>query len=109
MTSCAALRHLADGILADARTIGVYFGDRKVFFGSIPGVDVRDPEWCQLLDDLRRLGLLRFARADLVAAMDPSSSPGRSGAWMALRTTSWWWADSGLHGGVGIYPAPRCP
>ena len=67
-----ALRYLADGILADARTRGVYFGDRKVFLGSIPGLDVNDPEWCQLLDGLRRAGLLEFARADLVAAMDPA-------------------------------------
>jgi len=71
MTRCAALRNLADGILADARMSGIYFGDRKVFLASIPGVDVRDPEWCQLLDDLRRARLLEFARADLVAAMDP--------------------------------------
>jgi hypothetical protein len=65
-----ALRNLADGILADARMAGAYWGDRKVFLASIPGVDVCDPEWCQLLDELRRLGLLEFARADLVAAMD---------------------------------------
>ena len=28
--------------------------------------------WCQLLDDLHRARLLEFARADLVAAMDPA-------------------------------------
>ncbi len=71
MIPYAALRNLADGILADARMSGIYFGDRKVFLGSIPGVDVNDPEWCQLFDDLRRVRLLEFARADLVAAMDP--------------------------------------
>jgi hypothetical protein len=50
---------------------GTYFGDRKVFLGSIPGVDLADPDWRQLFDDLRRARLLEFARADLVAAMDP--------------------------------------
>jgi hypothetical protein len=72
MDPCAALRNLADGILADARMSGTYFGDRKVFLASIPGVDLADPEWRQLFDDLRRAGLLEFARADLVAAMDPA-------------------------------------
>lgn len=67
----AALRNLADGILADARMSGIYFGDRKVFLGTIPGVDLTDPEWRQLFNDLRRIELLEFARADLVAAMDP--------------------------------------
>ena len=66
-----ALRFLADGTVADARTSGVYFGDRKVFLASIPGVDLADPEWRELLDNLRRARLLEFARADLVAAMDP--------------------------------------
>lgn len=42
-----------------------------MFLGSIPGVDISDPEWRQLFDDLRRARLLEFARADLVAAMDP--------------------------------------
>ena len=72
MSPCDALRNLAEGILADARMSGTLFGDRKVFIGSIPGVDLADPEWRQLLDELRRLGLLQFARADLVAAMDPA-------------------------------------
>jgi hypothetical protein len=72
MGPCAALRNLADGILADARMSGVYFGDRKVFLGSIPGVDLDDSEWRKLFDDLRRARLLEFARADLVAAMDPA-------------------------------------
>jgi hypothetical protein len=67
----AAQRHLAEGIIADARTSGVYFGDRKVFLSTIPGVDLADPEWQQLLDELRRARLIEFARADLVAAMDP--------------------------------------
>ena len=71
MTPCAALRNLADGLLADARTSGVYFGDRKVFLASIPGLDLADPKWRELLDNLRRAQLLRFSRADLVAAMDP--------------------------------------
>jgi hypothetical protein len=71
MSANTALRNLADGILADARMSGIYFGDRKVFLGSIPGVDVADPKRRQLFDDLRRAGLLEFARADLVAAMDP--------------------------------------
>jgi hypothetical protein len=72
MNANAAMRCLADGILADARMSGIYFGDRKVFLASIPGVDLTDPEWCQLLDDLRRAQLLEFTRADLVAAMDPA-------------------------------------
>jgi hypothetical protein len=50
---------------------GVYFGDRKVFLSTIPGVDLADPEWRQLLKELRRARLLTFARADLVVAMDP--------------------------------------
>lgn len=50
---------------------GVYFGDRKVFLGSIPGLGLADPDWCEVLEDLRRSGLLQFARADLVAAMAP--------------------------------------
>jgi len=66
-----ALRFLAEGIIAEARTSGVYFGDRKVFLASIPGVDLADPEWRELLDNLRRARLLEFARADLIAAMDP--------------------------------------
>lgn len=66
-----ALRYLAESVLADARTCGIYFGDRKVFLSTIPGVDLADGECTQMLDQLRRAGLLRFARADLVAAMDP--------------------------------------
>ena len=72
MIPCAALRYLAEGILADARESGTYFGDRKVFLATIPGVDLADPEWPHLLEDVRRAGLLTFARADLVAAIDPA-------------------------------------
>ena len=72
MAPCEALRYLADGILTDARMCGIYFGDRKVFLGTIPGVDLADPEWPQLFEDLQRAGLLTLARADLVGAMDPA-------------------------------------
>lgn len=65
-----ALGILARNLVADARSGGTFFGDRKVLLSTIPGVDVRDPEWRSLLDDLRRAGLLTFARADLVAAMN---------------------------------------
>lgn len=65
-----ALGILASNLVADARSCGTFFGDRKVFLSTIPGVDVRDPEWRSLLEQCRRAGLLTFARADLVAAMD---------------------------------------
>ena len=67
-----ALGILASNLVADARNCGTFFGDRKVFLSTVPGVDVRDLEWRALLDELRRAGLLIFARADLVAAMDPA-------------------------------------
>lgn len=71
-TRLTALGILAANLVADARSCGTFYGDRKVFLSTIPGVDVRDPEWRSLLDELRRTGLLTFARADLVAAMDPA-------------------------------------
>jgi hypothetical protein len=86
MNTSTAQRFLAEGILADARRSGTYFGDRKVFLASIPGVDLRDPEWHELLDQLRRARLLEFARADLVAAMDP-----------ALVAASEWRLDGATH------------
>ena len=45
MSTSNALPFLAEGILTDARESGVYFGERKVFLGTIPGVDLKDPEW----------------------------------------------------------------
>lgn len=71
-TWCLAHRYLAESIVADAHSCGVYFGDRKVFLASIPGLDIQDPECVAMLDELRRAQLLRFARADMVAAMDPA-------------------------------------
>lgn len=70
-TTNTAHRYLADSILSDARSCGIYFGDRKVFLSTIPGIDLADEECVQMLDGLRRAQLLAFARADLVAAMDP--------------------------------------
>lgn len=66
-----AYKYIADSILADAAA-GTYFGSRKVFLSTIPGIDLADPECVAMLDELRRAGLLEFARADLVAAMDPA-------------------------------------
>jgi hypothetical protein len=43
-----------------------------VFLGSIPSIDLADPECRGWLDDLRRTGRVTFARAGLVAAMDSS-------------------------------------
>lgn len=67
----AAYRMLASRILEDAVEHGVLFGDRKVFLGTIPCIDLGDAECCCILADLLRSGALQFARADLVAAMDP--------------------------------------
>lgn len=47
----------------------LWFGTRKVFLCSI--VDVTDAAAMSVLDECRQAGLLTFARADLVAAMDP--------------------------------------
>lgn len=67
-----ALRILADRIILDADAHGTRFGDRKVFLSTIPGIDIADPEWRQLLLDLSLAGLIQLSRADLVAAMDPA-------------------------------------
>ena len=69
MKPTQAHQYLAQQLLADAQH-GTYFGDRKVFLGTIPGVDLQDAECLLQLDELRRMGLVVFARADLVAAMD---------------------------------------
>jgi hypothetical protein len=90
-----AYRILADSILADAQ-YGVRFGDRKVFLGSIPGIDLADAECVQMLDDLRRAQLLTFARADLVAAMDP-----------ALVATSEWRLDGTTYHFLIVEPAAQ--
>jgi len=66
-----AYRFIATAYLDDARASGVRFGDRKVFLSTIPGIDLTDPDCTFLLDELRRMQLLTFARADFVAAMDP--------------------------------------
>jgi hypothetical protein len=69
-----ALRILASLILEDVRCdAGVrWFGDRKVFLSTVPGIDLTDADCRADLDVMRRAGLLEFARADLVAAMDPA-------------------------------------
>jgi hypothetical protein len=75
MTNVAAvdpgLKITADRILSTARNAhrGLWFGDRKVFLAAL--VDVTDADAMSTLDDCRCAGLLTFARADLVAAMDP--------------------------------------
>ena len=65
------LRLAAERLLATARNAHPHlrFGDRKVFLCAI--VDISDPVALEVLDDCRRAQLLTFARADLVAAMDP--------------------------------------
>lgn len=66
-----AHRIMARDLMNDARALlgtDAAFGDRKVFLsallGPIAGQDMTELEEC------RRLGLLSFARADLVGAMD---------------------------------------
>jgi len=61
----------ANRILASARHAhqDYRFGKHKVFLSAI--VDVHDPVAMAILDDCRRAGLLKFARADYVAGMDP--------------------------------------
>lgn len=63
------LRFLAQRITEDAAKYGVRFGDRKVFLSTVESIDLTDTAD---LEQMRRLGLLNFARADLVAAMDPA-------------------------------------
>lgn len=65
------LRLSAERLLGTARCAhrDYRFGDRKVFLAAI--VDVTDADAMAIVDDCRRAGLLTFARADLVAAMDP--------------------------------------
>lgn len=67
----AGLKLTADRLLGTARNAhkDLWFGDRKVFLCAV--VDVTDTKAMSILDECRRAGLLRFARADLVAAMDP--------------------------------------
>jgi hypothetical protein len=71
-TMTTAHHYLADALLADARDLlgtPAAFGDRKVFLaavlGPIAGQDMTE------VAALLGAGLLQFARADLVAAMDP--------------------------------------
>jgi hypothetical protein len=63
---------VAAALRRDAVAHGIMFGDRKVFLGSIPGIELEDAECRAWLEDLRRTGRVTFARADLVAAMDPA-------------------------------------
>ncbi len=65
-----ALRFLAEQILLDLRSAPseFWFGDRKVFLAALGTLD---QETCDMLQELHHCGALRFARADLVAAMDP--------------------------------------
>lgn len=67
----AGLRLTAERFLGTARCAhrDYWFGDRKVFLAAI--ADVTNCETMAMLNDCRRAGLLTFARADLVAAMDP--------------------------------------
>jgi len=69
-TATKAQKLVATSILADAQE-GTAWTQGKVYLGTIPGIDLQDAECCAMLDELRRVGALRFARADLVAAMDP--------------------------------------
>lgn len=68
----AAYRLLAALYLDDAAAYGTRFGTRKVFLSTVPGIDLADPECTDVLLTLLRTGCLEFARADLVAAMDPA-------------------------------------
>lgn len=65
------LRLSAERLLSTARNAhrDFRFGDRKVFLCAV--VDVTDADAMAIVDDCRRAQLLTFARADLVAAMDP--------------------------------------
>ena len=71
----AALRILSESIARDAAEYGTRWGywpgcsQYKVFLGSVPGLDLADPETADLLRQMLKAGLLTFARADLVAAM----------------------------------------
>lgn len=71
------LRFLAERITRDAAEYGTRFGywegcgQYKVYLGSIPGWDLSQPGELETALQLLRTGLLTFARADLVAAMDP--------------------------------------
>lgn len=67
----AAYRIIAQDILTAAREGGTqWLESGKVYLATIPGVDLADAECVTMLEDLRRCGALRFARADLVGAMD---------------------------------------
>jgi hypothetical protein len=65
------LRLTAERLLSTARNAhrDLRFGERKVYLCAI--VDITDTAVLAILDDCRRAQLLTFARADLVAAMDP--------------------------------------
>lgn len=58
-----------DFLLANAKK-GVLWGDRKVFLGSIPGVDLNDYTTRRTLRALVAFGDIVLGRADLVGAMD---------------------------------------
>lgn len=63
---------LAQSYLADAIAHGTRWGTDKVFLSTVPGIDLADAECLAQLTELRLMGLLTFARADLVGAMDPA-------------------------------------
>jgi hypothetical protein len=65
------LRLTAERLFSTARNAhrDLRFGERKVYLCAI--VDITDAAALAILDDCRRAQLLTFARADLVAAMDP--------------------------------------
>lgn len=76
MTCDPGLRLIAERLLSTARCAhrDFRFGDRKVFLAAILPCPKRHPsEYAEMLEALeacRCAGLLTFARADLVAAMD---------------------------------------
>jgi hypothetical protein len=65
----AYLRRLA--LAAIARRPDAAFGERKVFLGAL-GVDWTLPDHRAALIAMARSGVVRLARADYVAAMDPA-------------------------------------
>ncbi len=66
-----ALKFLADDLRKSAIAHGTFVGDRKVFLGTIPGINLKDAGDREDLLALLRSGAAQFARADLVQAMDP--------------------------------------
>jgi len=71
MSAPNALARYAASLMHDAAEYGVRFhGSCKVYLGSIPGVDLTDPEWVRALDELNAHGLIELRRCDLVQSAD---------------------------------------